>query len=181
MQRCRITSIVGCLSLLALAVAAQTPRTAQDCFKRGLARYQKGDYAGALEEYTRAIELSSRLDQPRSDDDPRANILSREAIRFSNVRVLDPATALAYANRGLTRYQLADYEGALQDCNRALAIQPRLTEAFNNRGMVWYARKVYDRAVRDLDRAIVLSPREPEPYNNRGGVRMELNDYGSAK
>ena len=129
MQRCRIVLLLGLLALSSLEVAAQTSRSTQECFKRGMARYEKGDYTGALDDYTRAIELSSRLGQPKPAGDWRTVADGRKASEFDGVRVLDPLTAQAYANRGLVRFRLGDYEGAVQDCNRALAIEPRLRTA----------------------------------------------------
>src|SRR5262245_184188 len=105
MQRCRIVLLFGLLVLMSLVGAAQTSRTTQEAFKRGMARYEKGDYTGALDDYTRAIELSSRLGQPKPAGDWRTITDGRKATEFDGVRVLDPLTAIAYANRGLVRFQ----------------------------------------------------------------------------
>ena len=157
------------LSVLAAPCVAQTPRAAQDHFNRGGSLYQKGDFEGAIADFTKAIEISSRLDNRDWKGDAG---FAGAASNFDKVRVLDPLAAAAYANRGLARYQLRDYEGAIADCNRAIAINPRLPMAYNNRGIVRYAMKDYDRALVDLDRAIAINPRDAEAYNNRGNVYM---------
>src|SRR5262245_66261123 len=50
------------LSLLAAPCLAQAPSAAQDHFDRGGSLYQKGDFEGAIADFTKAIEISSRLD-----------------------------------------------------------------------------------------------------------------------
>src|SRR5262249_5955219 len=160
---------------------AQTTPAAQDHFNRGGSLYKKGDFEGAIADYTRAIEISSRLDNRSRDDDWRSKMgFGDAAANFDKVRVLDPLTASAYANRGLARYQLKDYEGAITDCDRAIAINPRLSDAYNNRGLARYALRDYDRALSDFDRAIALSSHDPEAYNNRGNAYMETNDFDRA-
>src|SRR5262249_48577897 len=140
------------LGLLALPCQAQAPRTARDHFNRGDSLYQKGDFEGAIANFTKAIEISSRLDNHGRADDWWGRIGA--ASNFDKVRVLDPLAAAAYANRGLARYRLRDYEGAISDCDRAISIHPRLPMAYNTRGVVRYALKDYDRALADFDRAI---------------------------
>jgi tetratricopeptide (TPR) repeat protein len=166
------------LSLLAAPCIAQAPRAARDYFNRGDSLYRKGDFEGAIADFTKAIEISSRL-----DDRSRANDQGREmgaASNFDKVRVLDPLAAAAYANRGLARYRLCDYDGAIADCDRAIAINPHLFDAYNNRGMALYALKDYDHAIADFDRAIAISPRLPDAYNNRGNAYMGKEDLDRA-
>jgi tetratricopeptide (TPR) repeat protein len=165
------------LSLLAAPCLAQAPRAAQDHFNRGGSRYQKGDFEGAIADFTKTIEISSRLD---SSNWQGGAGLGGATTNFDKVRVLDPLAASAYANRGLARYKLGDYEGAIADCDRALAINPRLYDAYNNRGVALYALKDYDRAIVDYDRAIAINPRDAAAYNNRGTLYMDKEDHDRA-
>ena len=126
------------LSFLVAPCVAQTPRAAQDHFNRGESLYQKGDFEGAIADFTKAIEISSRLDNRDWKGD--AGFAGARS-NFDKVRALDPLAAAAYANRGLARYQLRDYEGAIADYDRALAINPRLSMAYNNRGIARYTMK----------------------------------------
>src|SRR5262249_23214338 len=153
------------LSLLAAPCLAQTPRAAQDHFNRGGSLYQKGDFEGAIADFTKAIEISSRLD---NRDWQSGAGFGGGATNFAKGEVLDPLAAAGYANGGLARIKLGDYEGAIADCDHAIAINPRLYDAYNNRGVARYALKDYDRAIVDYDRAIAINPRNAEAYNNRG-------------
>src|SRR5262249_54579920 len=158
------------LSLLAAPCLAQAPRAAQDHFNRGSSLYQKGDFEGAIADFTKAIEISSRLDNRNWQGGAG---FGGAATNFDKVRVLDPLAAAAYGNPALALYKLGDYEGAIADSDRAIAINPRLQDAYNNRGIARYALKDYDRALVDFDRAIAINPRDADAYNNRGNVYMD--------
>src|SRR5262245_1265641 len=166
------------MSLLAAPCLAQAPRAAHDHFNRGSSLYQKGDFEGAIADFTKAIEISSRLDNRRHPDDWKNKTgFGGASSNFDNVKAIDQLAAVAYANRAVARYQLGDYEGTIADCNRAVAINPRLTDGYNNRGLARYAKKDYDGALVDFDRAIAISNRDPEAYNNRGNVYLEKKDF----
>ena len=117
-----------------VSTQAQTPDAAVNHFKNGLKLTERGEIDRAIEEYSEAIALSSRLDR-RKKEAPRVSISSfngpDETLDLSsqNIRVIDPFTAHAYNNRGLLRYQQQDYLGALEDYNAALRIKPNLAAA----------------------------------------------------
>src|SRR5215510_4976303 len=157
------------IKILAAPCLAQAPRAAQDHFNRGHSLYQKGDFEGAIADFTKTIEISSRLDNRNWQGGAG---FGGAATNFDKVRVLDPLAAAAYANRGLARFKLGDYEGAIADCDRAIAINPRLYDAYNNRGVTRYAMGDNDRALVDFARAIAISPRDAMAYNNRGSVYL---------
>jgi len=50
-----------------------------------------------------------------------------------------PRSAQDHFNRGGSHYKKGDFEGAIADCDRALAINQRLYDAYNNRGVARYA------------------------------------------
>jgi len=92
-----------------VAVQTQTPASATNYYQHGINKFERGDLDGALEDYNRAIEISSRL-APAKRTDSRslssANALgSAEADRIT---VVDPFTARAYTNRGIVRYFKGD-------------------------------------------------------------------------
>ncbi len=178
-----IGSAMLALCCLVWEIRSQTPRAAQELFERASKRHLKGDIDGAIEDFTRAIDLSSRIGvYPRGGNgggESRAeagNLVSN----FSEIRVVDPFTARIYASRGLMRYLKRDYDGALNDCNRAISINPRLAEAYNYRGVVRLVKDDFDGAKKDFDRTIEIDPRHTEAYNNRGNVHMGKRDFEKA-
>src|SRR5215510_14562739 len=171
----RILSGLVALLFMVMTGWSQTPREAIEHYNRARGRYAKGDIDGAIADYTRAIEISSRL----ANDNRKAGF-NEMASAFDDIRVVDPFTAFAYANRGLMRYYKGDYDGAIEDTNRAIAINPRSGEAYNNRGLAHFAKKDYERALSDFGRAIAFNPRDVEALNNRGNTYSETNEFRKA-
>src|SRR5262245_9423053 len=110
----RIANAALALSFLAYTIQAQAPRAAYDQLNRGNSQYQKGDLEAAIASFTKAIEISSSLDNGAGSGDWKKGLRPEEAIaNFNKVGVIDPLTAIAYSNRGLARFQMRDYEGAI--------------------------------------------------------------------
>jgi len=110
------------LSVFALTLSihvsapAQTPEAAVNNFKNALKKAGNGDLDGAIEDYTRAITLSSRVETTKTSSRSGNSFSSgTEVSSDSNIVIVDPFIANAYSNRGLARYEKGDLEGALED------------------------------------------------------------------
>ena len=68
------------------------------------------------------------------------------------------------------------YTEALEDFNKAAALDPYSPDIFNYRGMTKYYMNDYPGALIDFNKAIELQPDYAEAYNLRGIVKGELND-----
>jgi tetratricopeptide (TPR) repeat protein len=175
-RRRRAIRILCCVSLLLMGlllihnIRAQSPERAIEYYNSGRKRHAEGNLEGAITDFTRAIELSSRLIDNR---DELAN-------SFNKIRAVDPLTALAYTNRGLVLYRLKNLEGAITDCRRAIAINPRIPEAHNCIGLALSKKGDPDGAVRSFDRALVVDPNFAEAYNNRGKLFSTNREYKKA-
>lgn len=99
-------------------------------------------------------------------------------------RVATPGETLSgldYANRGVTRERLKNYEEALVDYDRALELDPTLADQiYPNRGNVLANLGRYEKAFADYALAIQLCPRRPSAYNNRGYLYITLQRYREA-
>jgi tetratricopeptide (TPR) repeat protein len=69
---------------------------------------------------------------------------------------------------------------ALENYDRALALQPRHAEALSNRGNTLKALKRFDEALDSFDRALVAQPDYPTALSNRGAVLFEMARYEEA-
>jgi tetratricopeptide (TPR) repeat protein len=88
---------------------------------------------------------------------------------------------LSYNNRGLAFEKMGQPERALEDYEKAIAINPSFDKAYINRGHVFFKIKgQHDRAIADFDRAIVLNPSAYEAYNNRGNAYYITGRYDGA-
>ena len=102
-------------------------------YLRGALRLDQGDYQGAIDDLSRALDF-----------DPA-----------------DPATLLC--NRGLAWMRLGQLDRALQDTDASLAMGPDRAVAYNNRGVIHRDLGNLDQAETDLRRALAIDPELPNP------------------
>jgi tetratricopeptide (TPR) repeat protein len=89
-------------------------------------------------------------------------------------------TAGDYNNRGVTQADLQQYERALADYDRAIALDPNDATAYSNRGNTHHALQQYAQALADFDRALVLDFNYATAYYNRGNTHHALQQYAQA-
>src|SRR5689334_17243020 len=163
-----------------IPVHAQTPEAAIEYFKEGVKKTDRGDYDGAIEDFNRAIALSSKLDSRKQAARNQANsfngpgVLDASDALAENITVIDPFTANAYNNRGFARYQKGDWLGAIEDFNAALRIRPSLTIAYLNRAAAFRANGDSESAMKDLNKAVSLDKAFYQAYVNRGSLYHDL-------
>jgi tetratricopeptide (TPR) repeat protein/V8-like Glu-specific endopeptidase len=87
-------------------------------------------------------------------------------------------TADDYFLSAYQKNEQGNYQGALADYNRAIALNSNLAEAYYNRGLLKH-EKLNDPqgALADYDRTIALNPNHAEAYVNRGDLKdRKLNN-----
>jgi len=67
---------------------------------------------------------------------------------------LDPSSADAFYNRGLTYEYAGSYDRAVPDFDQALRLRPSDAGAFCGRGWAYAQKGDYDRAIQDYDQAL---------------------------
>jgi tetratricopeptide (TPR) repeat protein len=83
-------------------------------------------------------------------------------------------------NRAVDRAEGGDYKGSIEDCNRAIALDPTYPFAYRNRGCA--ERKLGDlrAALSDIERAIALDPENPFFLCERAQILADAGRYGLA-
>ena len=119
-----------------------------------------GQYDRAIVDLSRAIRLGA-------DD----------ASTFTN-------RGAAYHDRGNHGGGIADYDRAISDFDKAIALDtlkgPRKAWPFNNRGNANNGKGQYDRAIVDFNKAIGLHPGYAFAYFNRGNAYQNKRLYDRA-
>jgi len=69
---------------------------------------------------------------------------------------LNPKSSLAYGNRGALKRRAGDLTGAVDDCTRAIAMDPNLPSPYINRAITYYTAKDYTKAWADVHKAQAL-------------------------
>ena len=150
---------------------SQNPDNVLMYINRGFARDNRNDFEGAIEDFTKAIELDSDYAVSYNN---RGSVYSAEGKFGSAIKDYDKALALkpkyvdAYNNRGKAYDDAGSYDQAIKDINKAIELNPAFADAYNNRGTVYSAKGDLDDAFKDYDKALELNPYYAEAYNNMG-------------
>jgi len=159
-------------------------------YNRGTAYSILGNYARAISDYDRAIEITPNYASAYSNRGMAYSELGnqRQALSdFDRAIEIDPEYAEAYINRGATYGKLGDQKHAISDYDRAIEINPEHADAYNNRGVAYDKLGDQRRAISDYDRAIEINPKYSLAYYNRGvtysqlgNKRQAISDYDRA-
>ena len=105
-------------------------------------RFKDGDYAGALEQYRKALMAAPRY-APALEGAGRSLMqldrLDEALAAFDEAIALDPSFAPGHANRGVLHDLSGRYEQAMADYVHALELDPALAK-----GMHWIDRLLYN-------------------------------------
>ena len=141
---------------------------------RGNAYGRKGEYALALEDFNKVIELN-----PEDSDAYYNRGLTHKnqqdydhAIEdYSRAIKLNPRYVNAYNNRGNVYGRKSDYKAAVTDFNHTIFLSPDHASAYFNRGLAYYSQGLYTLAIEDLQKAIELNPKYSRAYENLAWLR----------
>ncbi|MDF1665086.1 MAG: tetratricopeptide repeat protein [Planctomycetota bacterium] len=180
------------------------PQFAMAYLNRGILRWNLRDTLGARRDFTLAIQSNPsfkvRVDRfLAQNDDNQSKGLPKDArsfnqrgFKFMNAKKykraiqdfdqaikLNPNQSPAYTNRGICRFHLGNFEGALSDYNKSIAYKP-FALTHNNRGYLFMERKQYQKALQDFNIAIKIDPRCSSAYNNRALLHSYLGKHREA-
>jgi tetratricopeptide (TPR) repeat protein len=154
-----------------LPAAAQHATTAGAYVRRGVALMAKNDVAGAIEWFTKAIQLDPRYAEAyvkrglarRAQGDLNGSIED-----YEKARGIDPRStanrrdvAESYHNRGFNKMNSLDIEGALLDFDRAVEIYPSEADYYLKRGEARLIKEDFAGAVADFDKALGIKTSNP--------------------
>jgi protein O-mannosyl-transferase len=158
---------------------------------RGHILQSRGDYAHALEDFTRAIEINPHYREAYINRGMIYNGMgnyNRAVEDFGKAIEINPKYALAFNNRGAGYMALGNSTRAIDDYNMALNIDPDYADAHYNRAIFYQSEGKFIQAIEDYDMAIKSGfDNKAEVFCNRGaahdslGEEMKaLEDYGKA-
>jgi tetratricopeptide (TPR) repeat protein len=82
--------------------------------------------------------------------------------------------------RGFKRIEKADYQGAIQDFNEILKLDPKSAYAYVGRGLAYLSLEKYQSAKTDFDKGLEITPDIAYAYYFRGLTSYLLKDKPSA-
>ena len=157
--------------------------TAKEYFYSAYEKSTKGDYYGAIADYSKAIELDNydyfaycwRGNSKYNLKDYYGAIED-----YTKTIELDPKNELAYFVRGGAKDNLEDYYGAIEDYTKAIEIDPNDKKLYVNRAISKFNLKDYNGAIEDCTKGIKIDPNYHSAYLIRSGYKNFLKDYYGA-
>ena len=157
--------------------------TAEEYFYGAFEKLEKGDYYGAISDFTKSIEIN-----PNNEDAYNNRGFIKADLKdfkgaisdYTKAIEINPNFASAYNNRGIVKDDLKDYYGAISDYTKAIEINPKEADTYYNRGISKYYSKDDNGAISDFTKAIEINPNFASAYFNRGFSKYYSKDsYGA--
>ncbi|MBI3723112.1 tetratricopeptide repeat protein [bacterium] len=159
------------------------PSSAIEYCERGERRYQKRDLAGAIADFTKALDRDQLLVvawnsrgiawQEKGDFDHAIADLTKAL-------EIDPRSPVPWANLALARRSKGDFERAIADFDKAIALDPRSANLMVGRGGAHLDKGNVDRAIADYEKALELDPRSVSAWACLGTARREKGEIPPA-
>jgi tetratricopeptide (TPR) repeat protein len=153
--------------------------TADDFLRQGAQKLDRGDYQGAIADFSAAIKVDGKnvlaytargIARLRLQDNKGAIEDLTEALR------LNPEDSLAYTVRGEAYSNLEQHSTALADFNAAIRLDSKYSYAYYRRGVTNLELKNDREALADFNAAISLDPDYAKAYLFRGLARYVVKD-----
>ena len=142
--------VLAAALLLQTVVASAAPT---DDLSAGSAAIDQRDWGAAIEQLTRAIDSGAL---PPKD------------------------LAVAYDGRCVAWIHKGQFDQAIDDCNKAVGLDPASSRTYADRGIAWTQKGDPDRAIDDLNHAIALDPHNVDAFMHRGSAFFEAGKLDDA-
>lgn len=149
-------------------------------YNRGLSKAAAGDFKGAIADYNMSIELT--LAEYANNKKTAEEQVEEDDLYFTNkIRQIEMMIlANQYLSRGISKYRLKDYSGAIADYDKAINADSTHIDSYFERGFTKNENKDYNGAYADYDKLIKIDSSYAEAYNGRGYSSYQLFNYEAA-
>ena len=170
---------------------------AEAYYSLGVERFANEDYAEAIVNFDKAIELNPkyvRAHYERGRTQSYLDDYTSAIATLTQTLTIDPADPDIYYSLGTAKFLLGDYDDAMVDLDKAIELDTQHANTYANRGgaklrhgesesaggNVEEAQDLYQAAITDLDKAIELDAQHANAYANRGGAKLAHGDLEAA-
>lgn len=187
-MRIYLSLLLCCLVTLPISISATFAQTlaqpdAATLLAQAREKLTQGQYALAVESYTRAIELTPNDATAYSGRSEAYEKLGKHELAIADCDTavkLNPNYAYAYVYRGWIYENIGKYDQAIASFDTAIKLDPNSAYAYNNRGWTYECLSKHDLAIADFTTAIKLDPKYATAYYNRGWTNARLDEYNLA-
>ncbi len=159
-------------------IAAGENLTEDELWNRGDSKYTKGDFGGAIADFTKMIEIN-----PKSARAYNYRGAAKTKYRKPPVEIpVSNPIIDSDGNRVFTAVGLpsADYEGAIADYTQAISLNPKNSLYYENRAGAYYRKYQYKEAIADYSQAIKFSPKDVGLYVGRAYAYSSVGDQNKS-
>lgn len=164
-----------------------TPQQVSEIVNQGNEKFEKGNYQGAIADYTLAILLDPKNSYAYCN---RGKAINHLANKIEDLRVAiddftksienNPKLVDAYICRGSSKWYIGDNKGAISDATIAIELDPKYVGAYHVRCEARIDTGDYHGAISDATIAIGLDPNDIFSYHKRGEAKIETGDNQGA-
>ena len=164
-------------------------RNAEALLYLGLSKIAKNDYSSAIIDLNAAVALDEAyadayyiraLSYFETENWELAIADASKAITYIEYKPLEFNEFEAYILRGVSKYELNDFGGALEDLDMALRLNDNFDYGYFCRGLVKISLKDHNSAIDDFNTAISKNADFTEAYFARGEAKEELGKFMEA-
>jgi tetratricopeptide (TPR) repeat protein len=176
-----LAAIVGLIPLSMLSNRRR--KRAQPHLDEGIGQHQAGNLNGAIESYSKAIEIDPKFAAAfhfrgkahAGLDDLKAAVSDQtKAIR------IEPKFVDALMDRGTLMRTSGNYDGAISDFSRVIKLTKDIN-AYFQRGLSYLGKNDYNRAIADFTQVIKSAPNFAEAYRQRAIAYSKSGDMTRAQ
>jgi tetratricopeptide (TPR) repeat protein len=159
----KLSSILISL-LICFSITKSHAQSSSDYHKLGDKKDQKGKFKGAVKLYQKAlvldpnnIEILEKMVYAKSNISQYGSAIDN----LNTLILLKPKSSKYYFFRGLSQFNLKNYNAAVQDYSKAIVFQEDKISDFNiysERGLCKIRLKDYSGAIEDFNRTIAMCP-----------------------
>ncbi|MDP4284492.1 MAG: tetratricopeptide repeat protein [Bacteroidota bacterium] len=162
---------------------ANNKKLSETYFEKGNAKNKQKDYAGAILEYSKAIELSAEYSNYfYNRGTAKLNLEDNTgAIEDLNRAIeLDPKDKSAFINRAMANTNIENYTGAISDFTKVVELDPKYVSGYYELGNLKRKFKDFAGAIEEYDKVVAIVPDDANTYLFRGIAKAKTKDYKGA-
>jgi len=157
-------------------------QAAEELYAKGLQNFNDKNYSEALKFFNEAVakdKSNTTYLLKRGETKSFAGKSILAITDYNKVIQLDSDNSMAYALRSAIYVELKDFKSAIDDCQKAIGINPKNELAYIRMGdsYITMEPKNYLEAMKSYNYAINLNPNNSVALHNRGIAKKELKDY----
>jgi tetratricopeptide (TPR) repeat protein len=150
----------------------------------GNAKFEAKDYAGALADYTAAVQLNSDSAEAyikRAQCHSAMKKYDKAVSDYNKALKINPDTLQYMYMRGLAYLGAGNYKLAFTDFSAVVRKNPNHYEAYMQRGAACEGMENFKSASYDYSEAIRIKPKDPVAYYKRGIANQDAKDNSACK